>query len=149
MSGISHTCRAVERQWNKDMGPDSKVFCFFLPAWGLDVCIAPNVKDTVAAQDWAVCPSPQSFFWGGTWLVAANGTDNASQVRDIMLTMTADRDLLRTLAMNYGEMSNDQPLMEELAQSPELWHRAAGRTELHRRAVRCGGHSGPVQHLLL
>ena len=71
-------------------------------------------------RDWAVCPSPQSFFWGGTWLVAANGTDNASQVRDIMLTMTADRDLLRTLAMNYGEMSNDQPLMEELAQSPDF-----------------------------
>ena len=120
-SGISHNVPGQwNDEWNKDMGPDSKVFCFFLPAWGLDVCIAPNVKDTAAAQDWAVCPSPQSFFWGGTWLVAANGTDNASQVRDIMLTMTADRDLLRTLAMNYGEMSNDQPLMEELAQSPDF-----------------------------
>ena len=120
-SGVSHNVPGQwNDEWNKDMGPDSKVFCFFLPAWGLDVCIAPNVKDTAAAQDWAVCPSPQSFFWGGTWLVAANGTDNASQVRDIMLTMTADRDLLRTLALNYGEMSNDQPLMEELAQSPDF-----------------------------
>ncbi len=120
-SGISHNVPGQwNDEWNKDMGPDSKVFCFFLPAWGLDVCIAPNVKDTAAAQDWAVCPSPQSFFWGGTWLVAANGTDNASQVRDIMLTMTADRELLRTLALNYGEMSNDQPLMEELAQSPDF-----------------------------
>ncbi len=120
-SGVSHNVPGQwNDEWNKDMGPDSKVFCFFLPAWGLDVCIAPNVKDTAAAQDWAVCPSPQSFFWGGTWLVAANGTDNASQVRDIMLTMTADRELLRTLALNYGEMSNDQPLMEELAQSPDF-----------------------------
>ncbi len=107
-------------EWNKDMGPDSKVFCFFLPAWGLDVCIAPNVKDTAAAQDWASCPSPQSFYWGGTWLVAANGTDNASQVKDIMLKMTTDRDILRSLAVNNGEMSNDQPLMEELAQSPDF-----------------------------
>ena len=107
-------------EWNKDMGPDSKVFCFFLPAWGLDVCIAPNVKDTAAAQDWAVCPSPQGFYWGGTWLVAANGTDNASQVKDIMLKMTADTDILRSLAVNNGEMSNDQPLMEELAQSPDF-----------------------------
>lgn len=120
-SGVSHNVPGQwNDEWNKDMGPDSKVVCFFLPAWGLDVCIAPNVKDTAAAQDWAVCPSPQSFFWGGTWLVAANGTDNAAQVKDIMLTMTADRDLLRTLAMNYGEMSNDQPLMEELAQSPDF-----------------------------
>ena len=107
-------------EWNKDMGPDSKVFCFFLPAWGLDVCIAPNVKDTAAAQDWAVCPSPEGFYWGGTWLIAANGTDNAAQVKDIMLKMTADRDILRNLAVNNGEMSNDQPLMEELAQSPEF-----------------------------
>ena len=77
-SGISHNVPGQwNDEWNKDMGPDSKVFCFFLPAWGLDVCIAPNVKDTAAARDWAVCPSPQSFFWGGTWLVAANGTDNA------------------------------------------------------------------------
>ena len=107
-------------EWNKDMGPDSKVFCFFLPAWGLDVCIKPNVTDTNAAQDWAVCPSPQGFYWGGTWLIAANGTDNVSQVKDIMLKMTSDRDILRNLAVNYGEMSNDQPLMEELAQSPDF-----------------------------
>ena len=107
-------------EWNKDMGPDSKVFCFFLPAWGLDVCIMPNVTGTNAAQDWAVCPSPQGFYWGGTWLIAANGTDNVSQVKDIMLKMTSDRDILRNLAVNNGEMSNDQPLMEELAQSPEF-----------------------------
>ena len=107
-------------EWNKDMGPSSKVFCFFLPAWGLDVCIKPNVEGTDAAQDWAVCPSPQSFYWGGTWLIAANGTDNMSQVKDIMLKMTSDRDILNSLAVNNGEMSNDQPLMEELAQSPEF-----------------------------
>lgn len=107
-------------EWNKDMGPDSKVFCFFLPAWGLDVCIAPNVKDTDAAQDWAVCPSPQGFYWGGTWLIAAQGTDNPTLVKDIMLKMTSDTDILRSLAVNNGEMSNDQPLMEELAQSPDF-----------------------------
>lgn len=107
-------------EWNKDMGPDAKVFCFFLPAWGLDVCIAPNVKDTPAAQDWAVCPSPQGFYWGGTWLIACRGTDNASTVKDIMLKMTTDTEILRSLAVNNGEMSNDQPLMEELAQSPDF-----------------------------
>ena len=107
-------------EWNKDMGPDGKVFCFFLPAWGLDVCIAPNVANTSAAEDWAVCPSPQGFYWGGTWLIAAVGTDNAATVKDIMLKMTADTDILRSLADNNGEMSNDQPLMEELASSPDF-----------------------------
>lgn len=37
-----------------------------------------------------------------------------------MLKMTADTNILRTLAQEYGEMSNDQPLMDELAQSPEF-----------------------------
>nr|WP_326213425.1 extracellular solute-binding protein [uncultured Oscillibacter sp.] len=120
-SGINHNVPGQWiDEWNKDMGPDSKVFCFFLPAWGLDVCIKPNVTDTAAAQDWASCPSPQSFFWGGTWLVAAQGSDNPEHVKDIMLKMTADRDILRSLAVNNGEMSNDQPLMEELAQSPDF-----------------------------
>ena len=120
-SGINHNVPGQWiDEWNKDMGPDSKVFCFFLPAWGLDVCIKPNVEGTSAEQDWAVCPSPQGFYWGGTWLIAANGTDNMSQVKDIMLKMTSDRDILRNLAVNNGEMSNDQPLMEELAQSPEF-----------------------------
>ena len=107
-------------EWNKDMGPDSKVFCFFLPAWGLSTCIQPNVTDTDAAQDWAVCPAPQAFYWGGTWLVTAEGTDNPTLAKDIMLKMTADTDVLRALAEDYGEMSNDQPLMDELAQSSEF-----------------------------
>ncbi len=104
----------------RSMKDTQEGICFFLPAWGLDVCIKPNVEGTSAEQDWAVCPSPQGFYWGGTWLIAANGTDNMSQVKDIMLKMTSDRDILRNLAVNNGEMSNDQPLMEELAQSPEF-----------------------------
>lgn len=120
-AGINHNVGGQwTDEWNKDMGPDSKVFCFFLPAWGLDVCIKPNVVDTAAEQDWAVCPSPQGFYWGGTWLIACNGTDNPTLIKDIMLKMTADTDILRTLAEKYGEMSNDQPLMDELAASPDF-----------------------------
>ena len=120
-NGITHnTPGQWQDEWNKDFGPDSKVFCFFLPAWGLDTCVKPNVEGTTAEQDWAVCPAPQNFYWGGTWLIACQGTDNPEHVKDIMLKMTADTDILRNLAVNNGEMSNDQPLMEELAESPDF-----------------------------
>lgn len=120
-SGISHKVGGQwTDEWNKDMGPDSKVFCFFLPAWGLDTCIKPNVAGTDAAEDWAVCPAPQSFYWGGTWLIACSGTDNPVHIKDIMLKMTADTEILRNLAVKNGEMSNDQPLMDELAESPNF-----------------------------
>ena len=120
-SGVTHnTPGQWQDEWNKDFGPDSKVFCFFLPAWGLDVCVKPNVEGTDAAQDWAVCPAPQNFYWGGTWLIACRGTDNPEHVKDIMLKMTGDTAILRSLAEKNGEMSNDQPLMEELAQSDQF-----------------------------
>jgi len=103
-------------EWNKDMSADGKVFCFFLPAWGLSVCIEPNVKGSSAAEDWAACRSPQPFYWGGTWLLAAEGTDNPEHVKDILLKMTADREILRSITKEDNDMTNDQPLMEELAQ---------------------------------
>ena len=63
---ISHNCPGQwQDEWNKDMAPDSKVFSFFFPAWGLDVCIKPNVDGTDAAEDWACCAAPQKFYWGG------------------------------------------------------------------------------------
>lgn len=107
-------------EWNKDMGPDSKVFGFFLPAWGLGVCIEPNVAGTEAAEDWGACASPQPFYWGGTWLLAAEGTDNPEHVKDIMLTMTANTDVLKAISVEDNDMTNDQPLMDELGQDPEF-----------------------------
>jgi hypothetical protein len=37
---------------------------------------------------WGAAQGPQGFFWGGTWICAAQGTDNANLVKDIMLKMT-------------------------------------------------------------
>ena len=107
-------------EWNQDMGANSKVFGFFLPAWGLGVCIQPNVEGTDADDDWAACSGPQPFYWGGTWLLAAEGTDNPEHVKDIMLQMTTNREILRAITVEDNDMTNDQPLMEELAEDPSF-----------------------------
>lgn len=107
-------------EWNQDMGANSKVFGFFLPAWGLGVCIQPNVEGTDADDDWAACSGPQPFYWGGTWLLAAEGTDNPEHVKDIMLQMTTNREILRAITVEDNDMTNDQPLMEELAEDPNF-----------------------------
>lgn len=113
-------------EWNQDMGPDGKVFGFFLPAWGLGVCIEPNVADTDAAEDWGACASPQPFYWGGTWILAAKGTDNPEHVKDIMLAMTANTDILKAIAVEDNDMTNDQPLMEELGKDPTFASKILG-----------------------
>lgn len=113
-------------EWNKDMSADAKVFGFFLPAWGLGVCIEPNVEGSSAAEDWAACASPQPFYWGGTWLLAAEGSDNPEHVKDILLKMTADTEILKKMAVEDNDMTNDQPLMEELAKSPDFASKILG-----------------------
>lgn len=113
-------------EWNKDMSADAKVFGFFLPAWGLGVCIEPNVAGSSAAEDWAACASPQPFYWGGTWLLAAEGSDNPEHVKDILLKMTSDTEILKKMAKEDNDMTNDQPLMEELAKSPDFASKILG-----------------------
>ena len=78
------------------------------------------MEGSSAAEDWAACASPQPFYWGGTWLLAAEGTDNPEHVKDILLKMTADTEILKKMAVEDNDMTNDQPLMEELAKSPDF-----------------------------
>ncbi|MFA6337213.1 MAG: hypothetical protein WCX26_00660, partial [Saccharofermentanales bacterium] len=40
--------------------------------------------------DWAVCNSPIGFFWGGTWLIPAAGTDVPEGVAEILTWITLD-----------------------------------------------------------
>ena len=34
--------------------------------------------------DWGVVKGPQGYFWGGTWICAAAGTDNQDLIKDIV-----------------------------------------------------------------
>ncbi|MCQ2590999.1 MAG: carbohydrate ABC transporter substrate-binding protein, partial [Treponema sp.] len=49
-------------------------FGFFGPAWLINYTLAPNCGGTKVGEgtfgDWAACPSPVGFFWGGTWVLA-------------------------------------------------------------------------------
>ena len=40
--------------------------------------------------DYAVCEGPQPYYWGGTWICAAAGTDNTDIIRDVMQKLTCD-----------------------------------------------------------
>ena len=77
--------------WSKGFYPDGKVFCYFGPAWFVDFSMAADTDGSIAnAGKWGATEGPQGFFWGGTWACAAQGTDNASLVKDIILKMTTD-----------------------------------------------------------
>jgi hypothetical protein len=80
---------------------DGTVMCYFGPGWFFDFCLAPaTLADSEAEAavgngsygDWAIVKGPQGYYWGGTWLCAAAGSDNLELTKLIMKTMTCDKD---------------------------------------------------------
>jgi hypothetical protein len=105
---------------------DGKVFGYFGPAWFLDFCLAPNTLDDPAKGnvvgngsygDWAFCLGPQGFSWGGTWICGAAGSDNVDLIKDIMLTLTCDKETMVRIAKEMGDFTNNEPAMREVANS--------------------------------
>lgn len=77
--------------WYADMAGTGAqpVFAFFGPAWLINYVMAGNSGGTKAGEgtygDWAVCNPPVGFFWGGTWVIAAN--DLAAEKKDAVKTL--------------------------------------------------------------
>ena len=108
------------------MGAKGKVFGYFGPAWFIDFVMAPASLDKQNAPrepgngsygDWAFCKGPVGFSWGGTWICAAKGTDNADLVKDILYTLACDPDVMTNIAVNSGDFTNNINSMTTIANS--------------------------------
>ena len=64
---------------------------------------------------WGAAQGPQGFFWGGTWICAAQGTDNANLVKDIMLKMTTDDDIMKDIVVDDDDFVNNSTVMNGMA----------------------------------
>lgn len=108
----------VKGQWNSDwftaMSSSAKVFAFLFPAWGIDTQLKPNWDGEEGA--WAVTNAPLSYNWGGTFVLAAEGTDNPQHVKDILLALTANKDNLTKISKDYADFTNAKSVMQAAAQ---------------------------------
>lgn len=115
--------------WAADQGPEGKVFGFFYSTWGINFTLVGNslaVKEKEGGKlevgnggygDWAVCYGPQAYFWGGTWLAAAKGTDNAALVGDVMKAFCCNKDFGVQFTKDTQDYYNNEAAMKELAAS--------------------------------
>lgn len=107
----------VKGQWNADwftaMSSSAKVFAFLFPAWGIDTQMVPNWDGDAGA--WAVTNAPLAFNWGGTYVLAATGTDNPQHVKDIIMALTANSDNLTKITKECSEFTNAQTVMSSAA----------------------------------
>ena len=116
--GYAGTHSLWSDDWSKGFYPDGKVFCYFGPAWLVNFSMAADTEGSIGNQGgWGITEGPQGFFWGGTWICAATGTDNKSLVKDIMLKLTCDEDIMKGIVEKDDDFVNNQPAMEAMAES--------------------------------
>ncbi|NMB42779.1 MAG: carbohydrate ABC transporter substrate-binding protein [Clostridiales bacterium] len=116
-------------EWSADQGPAGKVFGFFYSTWGINFTLLENSLETPLNEgglaevgngiygDYAVCQGPESYYWGGTWICAAAGTDNIETIRDVMKTLTCDKDVMKQITIDTEDYTNNMEAMNEIAES--------------------------------
>ena len=60
---------------------------------------------------------PAAWYWGGTWIAAARGTDNKDIVADIMRKLTCDKENMIKITKEIEDYTNTMSGMESIAKS--------------------------------
>ncbi len=127
--GYNNKSRLWDNTWAADQGPEGKVFGFFYSTWGINFTLLGNSLAVPVSEggkeevgngifgDYAVCEGPQSYYWGGTWMCAAAGTDNAETIKNVMLKLTCDKAIDKQITLDTQDYTNNIEAMNEIADS--------------------------------
>ncbi len=125
-NGYTLTSGVWDAQTTEQAAKDGKTFCFFGPAWYYNFCMGPAFGDDAKAAgtdtigDWALVEGPQAFFWGGTWLLAATGSDNPTMVADVMNAFINNEEVCENLIKNEAQFTNNQKINNKYAEDPDF-----------------------------
>ena len=127
--GYNNKSRLWDNTWAADQGPEGKVFGFFYSTWGINFTLLGNSLATPVADgekpqvgngiygDYAVCEGPQPYYWGGTWICGAAGSDNIETIKDVMQKLTCDEAIMKQITLDTEDYTNNEKAMEEIASS--------------------------------
>ena len=126
-NGYTQTCDIWSDECTAQMFGDGKTMCYFGPAWYFNFSMG-NAQDAEKGcyGDWAICQGPQAHFWGGTWLLAATGSDNPTMIADIMNTFINDEEVCSALVENEAQFSNNQAVNAKYAEDPSFGNEFLG-----------------------
>lgn len=115
-AGQTTTGDLFSDEWSAGFYPDGKVFAYFGPAWLINFSMGQDDEKSIAhAGGWGATEGPQAFYWGGTWICAATGTDNPTLVADIMRKMTTDETILKDIVSKDSDCINNKNVLSSLA----------------------------------
>ena len=105
------------------------MFGFFYSTWGINFTLLGNSLATPVADgekpqvgngiygDYAGCEGPEPYYWGGTWICGAAGSDNIALIRDVMQKLTCDEAIMKQITLDTEDYTNNEKAMEEIASS--------------------------------
>ena len=115
-NGYTLTAGVWDAEKTNQMFKDGKTMCFFGPAWYYNFCMTnAQDKDNGCVGDWCIVQGPQAYFWGGTWLLAATGSDNTEMLKDIFETFTSNEEVCTNLVKNDNQFPNNTKVVEKFA----------------------------------
>ncbi len=123
-NGYNQKSSLWAKDWTAGMGKDGNVFGYFMPAWGINFSMAEgsgakknedgSFTPGGSYGDWATVVGPQSFNWGGSFVCGAKGTDNAALVKDIMLKLCCDQEIMYNISKDTSDFVNNKAANEKL-----------------------------------
>ncbi len=120
--GYNNKTSLWDASWTKQQTVEGNTFGFFYSTWGINFTLKGNAETKVDGKDlvgkYKVCTGPASYYWGGTWLACANGSDNKSAVADIMRKLTCDGSIARAITLGEEDYTNNKAAMNALANDP-------------------------------
>ncbi|MBR5982036.1 MAG: carbohydrate ABC transporter substrate-binding protein, partial [Firmicutes bacterium] len=119
------TAGVWDQEKTDQMFKTGKTMCFFGPAWYYNFCMTNAMDpDNGCVGDWCIIQGPQTYFWGGTWLLAATGSDNTEMLKDIFETFTVNEDVCTKLVENENQYPNNTAVVEKFANDPNYGNTA-------------------------
>ena len=127
-NGYTHGTRKWSDEWRADHTGDGRVFGFFYSSWGIHYTLQDKAEGTSedeetdeeavesAVGDYAICKGPEPCHFGGQWIFAAAGTDNADLAADIMRRLTCDPEIMKRITLDIHEFTNTVSGMTEIAE---------------------------------
>ena len=126
---------------NNEQFKEGKVLCYFGPAWYYNFSMG-NIKDQKkdadgnvidetygernTVGDWGLVVGPQSYFWGGTWLLVGPNTDNPEIVADILDAFQSNEAILKQMVEIDSQFVNNTAINDIYAAKSDFGNEILG-----------------------
>jgi multiple sugar transport system substrate-binding protein len=122
LAGSSDDYSLWGKEWGNQMSKAGSTFGFFWSTWGINFSLQgyadpKGLKKEDSSNLWGkyrVCEGPQSYYWGGTWILGASGTDDNAIIKQTMKDLTCDGTIMTKITKDTEDYTNNKAAMKAI-----------------------------------